>query len=106
MNRQPASDTDLIEEVLKGNTRVYAELMERYQHMVYTLAVRMLLNRELAEEATQDIFIKAYRSLASFRGDSKFSTWLYRVAYHKILDIVAREKRRSEYLAPIHPENL
>jgi RNA polymerase sigma-70 factor (ECF subfamily) len=106
MNQQRASDTDLIGEVLAGNTRSYAILLERYQHMVYTLAVRMLGTPELAEETTQDIFVKAYESLSSFRGDSKFSTWLYRVAYRKILDALAREKRNSGHMVSTAPESI
>jgi RNA polymerase sigma-70 factor (ECF subfamily) len=93
MNNTKVSDTDLIREVLSGNSRGYGVLLERYQHMVYTLAMRMLRDRELAEETTQDIFVKAYRSLKSFRGDSKFSTWLYRIAYRGILDACDREAR-------------
>ena len=106
MNQQRASDTDLIGEVLAGNTRVYAIILERYQHMVYTLAVRMLRNEQLAEETTQDIFVKAFRSLESFRGDSRFSTWLYRVAYHKCLDAVAREKRSRSHLVDASPDKI
>lgn len=106
MNRQQASDTDLIREVLAGNNQAYAVLLGRYQHMVFTLAVRMLRDRQQAEETTQDVFVKAYRSLGSFRGDSKFSTWLYRVAYHKILDACAREKRRRDFASPVAYESL
>lgn len=99
MNRQKATDTNLISQVLTGDTRAYAILLGRYQHMVYTLAVRMLRDRELAEETTQDIFIKAYRSLEGFREESKFSTWLYRIAYHRILDECNRQKRKQEQRA-------
>ena len=96
MNRQKASDTNLISQVLAGDTRADAILLGRYQHMVFTLAVRMLRDRELAEETTQDVFVKVYGSLESFRGDSKFSTWLYRIAYHRILDECDRQKRKLD----------
>ena len=96
MNQQKASDTNLISQVLAGDTRAYAVLLGRYQHMVFTLAVRMLGDRELAEETTQDVFVKAYSSLVGFRGDSKFSTWLYRIAYHRILDECDRQKRKLD----------
>jgi RNA polymerase sigma-70 factor (ECF subfamily) len=99
MNRQKASDTNLISQVLAGNTRSYAILVGRYQHMVFTLSVRMLRDRELAEETTQDVFVKAYSSLQGFRGDSKFSTWLYRIAYHRILDECDRQKRKLDQRA-------
>lgn len=96
MENEKVSDSDLIRSVLSGNTRAYAALLSRYQHMVFTLAMRMLNHRELAEETAQDIFVKAYRSLGTFRGDSKFSTWLYRIAYRRILDVQTRESRRPD----------
>ena len=60
----------------------------------------------LAEEITQDVFVKAFQSLSGFRGESKFSTWLYRVAYHKILDASASEKRKNAHRSPVGIENL
>lgn len=104
MNTYPVSDSELISEVLAGNSRAYTDLIRRYQHMVYTLAVRMLGNREVAEETTQDVFVKVYKSLRNFRGDSKFSTWLYKVAYHRILDASGRESRQKVIRSTIRPD--
>lgn len=104
MNTYPVSDSELISEVLAGNSRAYTDLIRRYQHMVYTLAVRMLGNREVAEETTQDVFVKVYKSLRNFRGDSKFSTWLYKVAYHRILDASGRESRQKVNRSTIRPD--
>src|SRR5687767_2488324 len=73
------SDTDIISRVLQGEKNAYAELVTRYQNYVFTLTLRFTKNREDAEEISQDIFIKAYRALADFRGASKFSTWLYTI---------------------------
>ena len=73
------NDNELISRVLKGDQQAYAGLVSRYQNYVFTLALRFTKNREDAEEVSQDIFIKAYRSLADFRGASKFSTWLYTI---------------------------
>ena len=73
------NDNELISGVLKGDQQAYAGLVSRYQNYVFTLALRFTKNREDAEEVSQDIFIKAYRSLADFRGASKFSTWLYTI---------------------------
>ncbi|MUP44195.1 RNA polymerase sigma factor [Gramella sp. BOM4] len=91
------TDHQLIEKILTGNTTVFGELVERYQNFVFTVAIRMLRNTEEAEEVAQDSFIKAFDSLASFRGDSKFSTWLYRIVYHKALDRIKRNKRHQTY---------
>ena len=73
------NDNELISRVLKGNQQAYAGLVTRYQNYVFTLSLRFTKNREDAEEVSQDIFVKAYRSLADFRGASKFSTWLYTI---------------------------
>ena len=73
------NDTELISKVLSGDQQAYGSLVNRYQNYVFTLALRFTKNREDAEEVSQDIFIKAYRALADFRGASKFSTWLYTI---------------------------
>jgi len=73
------NDNELISRVLKGDQQAYAGLVTRYQNYVFTLSLRFTKNREDAEEVSQDIFVKAYRSLADFRGASKFSTWLYTI---------------------------
>ena len=73
-------DNEVISRVLRGEQNAFAELVSRYQAYVFTLVMRMVKSREEAEEVAQDVFIKAYRSLADFRGESKFSTWLYTIA--------------------------
>ncbi len=75
------SDIELIEQTLQGNQAAYADLVKRHQRFVFTLAMRFTKTREDAEEVAQDSFIKAYRSLHNFQGQSKFSTWLYSIVY-------------------------
>ena len=98
MNTKP--DEYYIEQTLEGNVNAYAFLVEKYKHMVYTLTIRIVKNREEAEEISQDVFVKAFKKLDSFKGDSKFSTWIYKIAYYASLDVVKRNKRF------IHPENI
>ncbi|MBB3054468.1 RNA polymerase sigma factor [Mucilaginibacter gotjawali] len=86
------SDTELIEQTLAGNQAAYADLVKRHQRFVFTLAMRFAKVREDAEEIAQDCFIKAYRSLASFQGQSKFSTWLYSIVYTTAMTFL-RKKR-------------
>ncbi|WPU94403.1 RNA polymerase sigma factor [Mucilaginibacter sabulilitoris] len=86
------SDIELIEETLAGNQSAYADLVERHQRFVFTLAMRFAKGREDAEEIAQDCFIKAYRSLASFQRQSKFSTWLYSIVYTTAMTFL-RKKR-------------
>lgn len=72
-------DSEIISLVLRGDHNAYALLVDRYKSYVFTLTLRFTKNREDAEEVSQDIFIKAYRSLADFKGTAKFSTWLYTI---------------------------
>lgn len=71
---------------------MFAQLVERYQNYVFTLVLRFTDNREDAEEISQDIFVKAYRSLADFRGDAKFSTWLYTVVRTSCITFLRKKK--------------
>ena len=86
------SDIELIEQTLAGNQAAYADLVKRHQRFVFTLAMRFCKSREDAEEVAQDCFIKAYRSLASFQGQAKFSTWLYSIVYTTAMTFL-RKKR-------------
>ena len=86
------SDIELIDQALAGNQSAYADLVKRHQRFVFTLALRFAKNREDAEEITQDCFVKAYRSLALFQRQSKFSTWLYSIVYTTAMSTL-RKKR-------------
>lgn len=92
MTNQP--DEYYINQILKGDVNSYAVLVERYKQMVFTLSIRILKNREGAEEISQDVFVKAYQNLSKFKGDSKFSTWLYKIAYYASLDEIKKRKRQ------------
>jgi RNA polymerase sigma-70 factor (ECF subfamily) len=87
------TEQELISEIRRGNTRAFSDLVDSYKDLVYTLAVRMLGNREEAEEVSQDVFIKVYKSLSKFKGDSKLSTWVYRIAYNSCLDQIKKIKK-------------
>lgn len=86
------SDSVIIKLVLNGNQQAYALLVNRYQQYVFTLVLRMVKSREEAEEVAQDVFIKAYRALASFNGESKFSTWLYTITHNTSLSFLRKKK--------------
>jgi RNA polymerase sigma-70 factor (ECF subfamily) len=87
-------DEYYIQQTLKGNVNAYAFLVEKYKHMVFTLTIRIVKNREEAEEISQDVFVKVYKNLENFKGDSKFSTWIYKIAYYASLDVLKRNKRQ------------
>lgn len=90
------NDNEIISRVLQGEQNAYAELVNRYQNYVFTLVMRFIKSREEAEEVAQDIFVKAYRSLADFRMESKFSTWLYTVVNTTCITFL-RKKRLDTY---------
>ncbi|WP_276502029.1 RNA polymerase sigma factor [Terrimonas pollutisoli] len=86
------NDNELISKVIGGDQQAYAALVSRYQNYVFTLALRFTKNREDAEEVSQDIFIKAYRALADFKGASKFSTWLYTIVNTTCISFLRKKK--------------
>ena len=86
------SDIELIEQTLAGNQAAYADLIKRHQRFVFTLALRFSKNREDAEEIAQDCFVKAYRSLANFQRQSKFSTWLYSIVYTTAMTFLRKRR--------------
>jgi RNA polymerase sigma-70 factor (ECF subfamily) len=74
------SDQELVLAFQGGDRAAFSDIVERYQAKIFTLCVRRLGNTELANEVSQDVFIAVFKALPRFRGDSKFSTWLYRIA--------------------------
>jgi RNA polymerase sigma-70 factor (ECF subfamily) len=86
----PQGDEQLVERIRGGDVRCYAELVGRHSDRALTVAVRLLRRREEAEEAVQDAFVRAFRGLAEFRGDARFSTWFYRILYNACLTRLRR----------------
>ncbi len=84
-----------VQRVLDGDVNEYEKLVLEYQKNVYNLALRMTGNAEDAADMAQEAFIKAYNSLASYRGDSRFSVWLYRIVSNVCLDFLRARKRRQ-----------
>lgn len=93
---QDKVDLALIDEILSGKKESFKVIIEHYQSLVYHVALRMLVVKEDAEEATQDCFIKAYRQLKSFKREAKFSTWLYRIAYNTCIDMTKSKHRKYQ----------
>jgi len=86
-------DIFYIEQILEGNSNAFSHLVDRHKNRAYNLAFRICGNHEEAEELTQDSFIKAYRSLKSFKMKSSFATWLYRIVYNTTISHVRVKKR-------------
>lgn len=76
------NEGNIINQVIAGNTGAYRLLVDAYKDLVFSLVIKILRNREEAEEVTQDTFLKAYHALPNFKNESRFSTWLFRIAYN------------------------
>ncbi len=90
----PEYEQHCIQRVLAGDANAFEPLVQAYEKTVYNLALRTLGNVQDAEDVTQEAFLKAYRSLDSFRGDSKFSVWLYRIVSNLCLDLLRSRQRK------------
>ncbi len=91
-------DIAVIQLILQGQQAAYATLVNRYQQYVFTLAMRYVNNREMAEELAQDVFVKAYKYLADFKGNCKFSTWLYTIVNTTCLSHLRKRKDETIFL--------
>jgi len=89
---EPRDDNHYINEVIAGNTASFAVLIDRHKDLVYTIVLNITRNREDAEEVAQDVFLKAFQKLATFRKESSFQTWLYRIAYNEAISKVRKNK--------------
>ena len=87
-------EAQIVQQVLRGDVNAFEDLVTEYEKNVYSLTLRMTGNAEDAADMTQETFIKAYNSLSSFRGDSKFSVWLYRIATNVCLDFLRSRSRK------------
>ena len=89
------NDEKIINQIIAGDSNAFSVLVDRYKDLVFTLSLKMLKNREEAEEVAQDTFIKVFKSLSKFKGDSKFSTWIYKVTYNSCLDRLKKNKKNN-----------
>lgn len=86
------TEADLIRRASEGSPEAFEELVRKHQRYVYNLALSVVGNRDDAFDVAQETFIRAWRGLADFRGDARFSTWLYRIAYRVSLTAVGRRR--------------
>ena len=89
-------ETHIIHRILKGETSLYEYFLDKYSQQVFILIIRIVGNQEDAEELTQDTFLKAFEHLSSFKAESSFSTWIYRIAYNTAIS--ATRKRKQELI--------
>ncbi len=87
----------LIERLKKGDESAFKTIVELWQDMVYNTILGIVQNESDAEDVAQEVFIKVFENISSFKGESKFSTWLYRIATTKALDLLRSRKRKKRF---------
>lgn len=95
------SEWILIEQLKQGDQAAFKTIVATWQDMVYNTAIGILQNPEDAEDVAQEVFVQVYESIHTFKGKSKFSTWLYRITITKSMDHIRRKKRKKRF-AGIH----
>ena len=86
-------EANIIHRIVKGETSLYEYFLDKYSQQVFVLIVRIVENQEDAEELTQDTFLKAFEHLSSFKAESSFSTWIYRIAYNTAISATRKKKQ-------------
>jgi RNA polymerase sigma factor (sigma-70 family) len=90
-------ETELVELLKKKDRAAFKIIVDTWQDLVYNTAIGILQNVEDAEDVTQETFMQAYESVSSFKGESKFSTWLYRITVSKAMDHIRKKKRKKRF---------
>ena len=90
-------ETELIERLKKKDRAAFKNIVDTWQDLVYNTAIGILQNAEDAEDVTQETFMQAFESVSSFKGESKFSTWLYRITVSKAMDHIRKKKRKKRF---------
>jgi len=91
------NETELIEQLKQGNETAFKTIVEQWKDMVYNTILGIVQNETEAEDLAQDVFIKVFEKISTFKGDSKFSTWLYRIATTTALDHLRSKKRKKRF---------
>ncbi|APY09347.1 RNA polymerase subunit sigma-70 [Winogradskyella sp. J14-2] len=97
----------IIEQLKQKNTAVFSQLIDDYQQKVFGTCLSFVPNKEDAEDLVQEVFLEVYNSISSFRGNSKLSTWIYRITTNKCLAFIRKKntKKRTGFLKPLFSED-
>lgn len=100
------SESYYVDRVKNGEAEAFSWLIDTYKDMVYTICLRMLTIEVDAEEAAQDVFVKAFRSIQGFQEKSKFSTWLYRIAYNQCISVIRKKVKMIDLVDEMPEEKV
>jgi RNA polymerase sigma-70 factor (ECF subfamily) len=89
---------EILKKVICGHTNSFNTIILSFEREVFSLSLRLLKNREEAEEASQDAFVRAFQNIRSFKGESRFSTWLYKIVYNTCLNRLRKNKREVKFV--------
>ncbi len=95
-----------IKKVLEGDTAAFSGILQRYSNRIFAVIVRIVGCREDAEELTQDVFMKVFSSLKQYKGNSEFSTWIYRIAYNTAMSYTRKQRKEISYIDESLYENI
>lgn len=91
------NQSELIVQLQRGDEAAFRKLVDEYENMVYNTALGIVQHEDDADDITQEVFVQLYQSVNSFKGESKFSTWLYRIAVTKSLDYLKKKRRKKRF---------
>ena len=91
------NDSDFIKELRKGTSSAYAKLLDDYQQKVFGTCISFIPNKEDAEDTVQEVFVEVYRSIHKFKGNSKLSTWIYKITTNKCLDFIRKKSAKKRF---------
>jgi RNA polymerase sigma factor (sigma-70 family) len=91
------NQTELIVKLQQGDEQAYKKLIDECQNLVYNTALGIIQNEDDAAEITQEVFIKVFQSISSFKGDAKISTWLYQITVNKSLDYLKKQQTKKRF---------
>ncbi|MEO0570601.1 MAG: sigma-70 family RNA polymerase sigma factor [Bacteroidota bacterium] len=98
-------DTYFAKQVVEGDKKAFSYFVKNYQQMAFAIAFKILRDEDLAKDAVQNAFVNAFRRIKSYKGDAKFSTWLYRITINDALKLAKKERKYTSFLNMDIPEN-
>ncbi|WP_339662331.1 sigma-70 family RNA polymerase sigma factor [uncultured Polaribacter sp.] len=97
MINTPLEELRFIEELKAGKQAAYSQLLDDYQQKVFGTCISFVPNREDAEDIAQEVFLEVFKSISNFKGDSKLSTWIYRIATNKSLEFIRKKNTKKRF---------